>query len=520
MAIAFLKLGAQLLAGTAAAGTVAVATGVVKLDNVTGWFDAVNQTPQIVAKLAIPDTTKSTQQVVDESAKTPVKDQAAKPEPTIAETPKPKFDVLRVEEDGSMVVAGNGPGDALVQMLLPDGTVVGESKSGPEGDFVIIPNKNLPAGDHILTLQAMPEGSDEKIASAQSSVVHIPGREQKTEVLAMITEDGAASRIVAKPKALQAPAPVAAIEPKEAPKADRKPKPAPAKMEPEQVQPKPQLAAKPIPTPQVDAKKPEAIQPQAPVAKAEPAVKPLPKPAKKAEPKRPAPTAPAPVVVEAVEVEGRKVFVAGAVKRGTPVRVYINNKSLGVTKGTVDDRFLIAKDFNLNSGEHTVRADVLDRKTGTVSARAEVPLVHERLEETSQAEIAARTVPTPAPALKKVIEDKTDPQTVASTKPVIVQNDGEADAGIIHADTAQTAAATQENVQKSVESPVSEQQAVIRTGRAVIIKPGDNLWRISRKTYGRGIRYTTIYNANRDQIRDPSRIYIGQIFKIPEKYTQ
>ena len=64
------------------------------------------------------------------------------------------------------------------------------------------------------------------------------------------------------------------------------------------------------------------------------------------------------------------------------------------------------------------------------------------------------------------------------------------------------------------------QPSVIRTGSAIIIKPGDNLWRISRKTYGRGIRYTTIYNANRDQIRDPNRIYIGQIFKIPKYADQ
>ena len=61
---------------------------------------------------------------------------------------------------------------------------------------------------------------------------------------------------------------------------------------------------------------------------------------------------------------------------------------------------------------------------------------------------------------------------------------------------------------------------MLKTGRAVIIKRGDNLWRISRKTYGRGIRYTTIYNANRNQITDPDRIYIGQIFKIPENPDQ
>ncbi len=49
----------------------------------------------------------------------------------------------------------------------------------------------------------------------------------------------------------------------------------------------------------------------------------------------------------------------------------------------------------------------------------------------------------------------------------------------------------------------------------VIVQPGNSLWRISRRLYGRGILYTVIYNANRDQIRDPDLIYPGQIFETP-----
>ena len=49
----------------------------------------------------------------------------------------------------------------------------------------------------------------------------------------------------------------------------------------------------------------------------------------------------------------------------------------------------------------------------------------------------------------------------------------------------------------------------------VVIQPGNNLWRISRVIYGRGIEYTVIYQANRDQIRDPDLIYPGQIFLTP-----
>ncbi len=51
--------------------------------------------------------------------------------------------------------------------------------------------------------------------------------------------------------------------------------------------------------------------------------------------------------------------------------------------------------------------------------------------------------------------------------------------------------------------------------RAVTVQPGNTLWGISRRNYGEGILYVRIYEANRDQIRDPDLIYPGQVFSIP-----
>jgi len=56
-----------------------------------------------------------------------------------------------------------------------------------------------------------------------------------------------------------------------------------------------------------------------------------------------------------------------------------------------------------------------------------------------------------------------------------------------------------------------------RTNSSVIIRRGDTLWHISRRVYGKGIRYTTIYLANQNQIKDPDMIWPGQIFALPEK---
>ena len=50
-----------------------------------------------------------------------------------------------------------------------------------------------------------------------------------------------------------------------------------------------------------------------------------------------------------------------------------------------------------------------------------------------------------------------------------------------------------------------------------VVSRGDSLWRISRVNYGAGMRYAVVYKANRDQIRNPNRIYPGQIFVLPMK---
>lgn len=50
----------------------------------------------------------------------------------------------------------------------------------------------------------------------------------------------------------------------------------------------------------------------------------------------------------------------------------------------------------------------------------------------------------------------------------------------------------------------------------VVIQPGNNLWNIARDLYGSGFSYTVIYEANKDQIRDPNLIYPGQVFATPK----
>ena len=53
-------------------------------------------------------------------------------------------------------------------------------------------------------------------------------------------------------------------------------------------------------------------------------------------------------------------------------------------------------------------------------------------------------------------------------------------------------------------------------GRRLFVVRGDNLWNIARAHYGEGWRYTTIFSANKEQIRDPHLIYPGQVISLPK----
>lgn len=75
----------------------------------------------------------------------------------------------------------------------------------------------------------------------------------------------------------------------------------------------------------------------------------------------------------------------------------------------------------------------------------------------------------------------------------------------------------QGRVAARVELPFQRASLTLAPGAPgqLVVQPGNNLWRIARSTYGRGTFYTTIYRANRDQIREPHRIYPGQVFTLP-----
>lgn len=67
------------------------------------------------------------------------------------------------------------------------------------------------------------------------------------------------------------------------------------------------------------------------------------------------------------------------------------------------------------------------------------------------------------------------------------------------------------------------QQSAQQTGAAAAggmqtytVQPGDSLSKISQQFYGSANEYMKIFEANRDQLKDPNRIQPGQTLKIPQ----
>ena len=70
---------------------------------------------------------------------------------------------------------------------------------------------------------------------------------------------------------------------------------------------------------------------------------------------------------------------------------------------------------------------------------------------------------------------------------------------------------------KVVQQPAraAESSPAPASSQTYTVVKGDCLWNIAKKFYGNGSKYTVIYNANKDKIKNPNLIYSGQVLTIP-----
>ena len=69
---------------------------------------------------------------------------------------------------------------------------------------------------------------------------------------------------------------------------------------------------------------------------------------------------------------------------------------------------------------------------------------------------------------------------------------------------------------ETLAAPDPDSPAAAQPVRAVTVQAGDTLWAISQERYGDGFLYVRLFQANRDNIRNPDLIYPGQVFTVPD----
>ena len=420
----------------------------------------------------------------------------------------PAFGLLRAEPDGSLLVAGKGAANADIELVTGD-VVLGKTKAEANGDFAIVLSDPLKAGDYSLVLRTT--NPDGKVAtSVQTAIVSIP-QDLKGEVLAMVEEPGKASRIITAPQAAK-PAEMAAAEP-------AKPAAEAAETAPDAA--KTAVAEKTVPeAPAAESQTAEAAKSDAPAA--DPAKS---ETAAAAEPDAPTAAAETPkkviiplanVAVEAVEIEGSKIFVAGSAPAGSTIRIYATEMLLGETKATENDRFLLEASRDLAIGDYFIHADTIG-PDGKLISRVTVPFTREA-GETVVAVATPETAKKPA-APPAVEEAAKEPSPIGDVEPDASGPEPAKPAAAPETEVA-AAPAEPETQAASNAAPETVAPALTKADASVIIRRGDSLWRISRRIYGRGVRYSTIYLANKEKVKNPNRIWPGQVMMIPEKTSE
>jgi hypothetical protein len=205
------------------------------------------------------------------------------------------------------------------------------------------------------------------------------------------------------------------------------------------------------------------------------------------------------IAIVAVESkESGKLYVSGRSEPGATVKLYLNDSYIASTTASAEGRLAFAIGSGITPGNYRVRLDVVDG--ASLRARAEGSFSAPAL---SASVSAAATAPD-APGSASVAG-------LAEAKPTL---DGGGSVGRQLSASAASASGPAPQVSAATIEP--EGVAVVpRIGTAVVNR-GDNLWHISRSTYGQGVRYSKIYDANRDQIRNPAVIFPGQIFVLPK----
>jgi nucleoid-associated protein YgaU len=218
---------------------------------------------------------------------------------------------------------------------------------------------------------------------------------------------------------------------------------------------------------------------------------------------KPSPSSQSVAIATAEAGEDGSFLASGVAAPGSSIRLYLNDSFVAPVQAGPDGKWSLKIGRGMSSGHYDIRADAVDPASGKVTARAAAPFDYPEMK------TAARTPP--APTASKEAAGAPTKRDVATAPP---GNREAAKAPSGNAEPAKGPAGTSATTVAAV--PIKPGETLVAEIQSVTVERGDSLWRISRKVLGQGVRYTQIYEANATQIRDPNRIWPGQIFVAPK----
>jgi nucleoid-associated protein YgaU len=472
------------------------------------------------------------------------------PETLIPEPPS--FDVVRIEKDGSVLIAGKAAPNSAVSVLV-GAEVVSAVAADRSGGFAALFSLAPSDQPRLITLQMrLPDGRE---FMSQEQVIVAPDDILEPAVAA-IPEAAAAAPVLA--DATESAAPESA----------------------EKLEPMPEVVAvaEPVAEPVAAA---ESIAPSQDTAisdtkEASPpsAILVSPQGVKVLQPgKLDSPDTVYPVVIDSISYAADGgVLLGGRGASGAVVRIYLNEGYIAEFQISADGGWG-GELPDIAPGRYTLRADQVD-SAGKVTARFETPFQREthstlaalttsksaaspnltvseaKAQGTdalpSGADDVAGRVPVPSvrpgavtsdapgqitqpaagtpppapPARQSPVPSKSGAPQLAQGDPGVAPQPSDTapvpQAPVLQPPVPQAPASVPAAVQIPAVLEPKEAPTPAIASVSVTVQPGFTLWEIARDRLGEGILYVQVYEANKDRIRNPDLIYPGQVFAVPD----
>jgi LysM repeat protein len=463
--------------------------------------------PDSATAEAAPEETASESQSAEAATDTPA-------EPLSSQLSAPKFDVVRIEDDGSALIAGQADGRGHV-ILSVDGVEQAEARAdlSGTGQFVIFAFISSTGDQQSLKLHLYAEDGSGPVVSAQTVFV-------APATAAATATDSTATPVQEEVTVSESPETVAETDTETEADTETETE-ADTETETEtdtEIETGTETASTDVASPEAKADKAPATV----ILADEDGVRVL---------QDGAPSAAKPAVtIDTISYSSNgDVILGGRGQAGNFVRIYLDNQFLATSKIAADGYWALELS-DLEPGIYTLRVDELNA-AGDVVSRAETPFKREAAEELAELMAAGTETEEPSaegPSESAAEAEVVDAEALPSVEPeaaddpqpeqVVTQEEVNVQAEV--AELNPQGEQSSDGGSLAVEGQPADTASVLRTPskkfRVRTVQPGSTLWAIAKESYGAGIEYFKVFEANKERIRDPDLIYPGQVFEIPD----